>query len=695
MPRPSGCEGRTVAHCKTARMAPAHEQPREEDRSRQIEAELEAQLGALRTAVEDAVAAADTAAVGAARGNLVVALASLGSPEFDFEARFHFDRVEIVSGDSAPVAIAGSLLSGDVNGALDHVASVVASRAIDEAQLLKLTLSAVLRAGTACPELPWLKVLLGRICAAEERGATAVHLIRFLPQGGPTRADAAGVAAECVGALWEESLDLARGLIDMICRTLVEVDDQPLLATTADLLLQSLPPGHPTERNTLAFLMITSLNNSGEVAACVTAMHGLLDSLVMEAWDWGNFDLLVWIASVAGEAATTALGDSRAGLATDAVAVGDRAFGVVEQISRKDVGATDAELRDAEHRLSVAFSRAAAVARSLAQEATLEITKPDPAPAFRFRASDAVAATAPSSPGRSARISEARFLEECARVDWKAIPTPLEVDFGLDYRVEIPEAPGRISADVEFLVQLKSTSATPNKSGLLTVSIAPTTLKYWKSKVLPTLVVLFHHATDTFYTSWYFPALDDTTQQTFRFAREDEWDPITLQDDVQRYYRHVRAALASGGDWSVLSVMQSHCALLIKGLLMHPGIRRAALDPDAGDTGPNVDHLFLMLLSMHRRALCTPAPILSGQPDAADIVKLLRILDAIYRSWTVGGPQTSSDVRFEVVSTKMVFESAHDLLHVAVELDCALTSAIVAAQEARSAALSRPATQSE
>ena len=291
------------------------------------------------------------------------------------------------------------------------------------------------------------------------------------------------------------------------------------------------------------------------------------------------------------------------------------------------------------------------------------------------------------------------YFEECARVDWKAIPTPQEVDFGIDYRIEIPDSPGRTSADVEFLVQLKSTNAKPNKSGLLTVAIDATTLKYWKSKVLPTLVVLFHHPTNRFYTAWYLPALDDAAQRTFRFAHEDEWDPITLRADVQRYYKHVRAALASGGDWSLLSVLQFHCALLIKMMLLQPDVRRATLDPEADLSNAKVDQTFLILLSMHHRALCSPVPILAGQAIAADLLKLIRTLDAIVRSWTIAGPQRHSEVRLSIVATHRFFASCRDLLHVAVELDCALASAIVTAQESRAAALAsgagEPPSQSE
>lgn len=674
-------------------MTPAQREPHDAAAVRDIEEEL----SALRAALEDAIAGTDAAGTAAARTDLVIALAAFGSPEFDLEARFHISRLEGSLEISEFGAIAALLVSGDVRTALDNLASADDASVAGDPRLLKLAFSAILRMGTSCPELPWLTALVGRIPVPAERGAAAAQLIGFLPPGGHARADLANLAADCVAGLWLKSPEWARSLLDITCRSLIDANDQPLLALTANALVRSLPAGNPAERNTLGYLLITALLNSGDITASTTAMQGLLDTLSAEAWDRSNFDLLTSIASIAAEAATTALENGDGRVAAEAVAVADRAFGLVERISVPDVTETEAGHRDTKYRLSVAFSRVAAAARSLTQEITLEITRPQPPPAFRFTPGESGAEAMAISPARSARISEARFLEECARVDWKAIPTPLEVDYGLDYRIEIPDAPDRTSTDVEFLVQLKSTSAAPNASGFLTVSIDETTLKYWNSKVLPTLVVLFHHPADRFYTTWYFPALDDATQRTFRFAREDEWDPITLRTDVQRYYRHMRVALASGGDWSVLAVMQFHCALVIKLLLGHPDVRRAALDPDGDLSGAETENMlpFLFLLHMHHRALSAPAPILSGQPSAADIVKLLRILDAIVRSWTVAGPQTSDDVGFAIVATDLVFKSAHDLLHVAVELDCALASAIVEAQEARSAARYSAVTGSE
>lgn len=649
---------------------------------------IEEGLEAMRAILEDAVADGDSLAVAAARADLLIALASFSSPEFDLEARFHASRLDVDRASSKPAAIAALLVDGDVGTALRRLASANDTSIDDDRLLLRLAFSAVLRAGTSCPELPWLTALVGRIPDSAGRGATAAQLIRFLPPQGRARADVARIAAASVASLWATFPEVARSLLDMCCHALIDADDQPLLAVITNLLMASLPTGFPAERNTLGYLLITSLLNSGDLAAGTTAMEGLLVALEKDAWDLGNFDLLISIASVAAEAATTALAGGNTEVAAEAVAVADRALALVERVNASEVAETDAERQEAEHRLSVAFSRVAAVARSLTQDHKLEVRTTQPPPLFRFRSEEVGGVETAHSPARSARISEARFLEECARVGWKAIPTPLEVDFGLDYRVEIPDMPDRTSTDVEFLVQLKSTNALPNTSGLLTVAIDEATMRYWNSKVLPTLVVLFHHPTDTFYTSWYFPALAEGTQRTFRFAREDEWDPIRLRVDVQRYYQYVRAALASGGDWSMLAVMQFHCALLVKLLLQHRDVRRAALDPDADLRAATAEHMYLTLLRIHHRALSAPAPILAGEPTASEIVRLLQTLNASVRSWTLSGRQQSKEVEFAIVATQLFFESARDLVHVAVELNCALAAAIVDAQEVRSASQS-------
>lgn len=657
--------------------------------------DIEPAFARLRCALEDALSVhpPEASRVDHARADLLVNLVSFSTHEFDLEARFHADRLDTNACESTAVAIARSLVAGDTNAAFKQFAASAASADHPET-LLRLAFSALVRSGASCPELPWLKVLLARIQGVVTRGAAAAELIARVPAGSATRRDLATVTVECVAALWEESPAEAAWLTSTSCHALVDGDDQLLLAWTSAALLRSLPAGNTEERNTLGFLLVSSLQNSGDVAGSVKAMEDLLDALGSETWEPGNFSLLTSIAASAAQAGTTAINGTDIDLAMKAVALADRAFGMIEQHGWP-VEMADDDQRETQHTLNAKFSEVATTVRMIAEATSLEVAQPDPLPIFRFRDQAAEPSSVSHPPNRSARISEARFLEECARVDWKAIPTPLEIDYGIDYRVEIPDSPGKRSSDVEFLVQLKSTGVKPNRSGLLTVSIDEATLKYWKSKVLPTLVVLFHHQTDAFYTAWYLPALDDAMAKTFRFAREDEWDPITLQNDVRRYYTHVRAALASGGDWSVLSTAQLHCALLVKMMLSHEDVRRAALDDDADLGASEVDILFLTWFSMNHRALSSPLPILGGETDTENVARLMRTLNAIVRSWTLGGPQTSEAVSFHLVSRHGFWKSCRDMLHVAVELDCALCAAIVEAQERRAAALAGGSAEQE
>lgn len=377
---------------------------------------IEGEFGDLRSAVERAIAAytPGTAEVARARAKLAVALASLGSPEFDLEARFHIERIDETVDASPAVTIARSLLFGDTRRALADLAAAVASPDSDETELLKLTFSAVIRAGSTCPDLPWLKELLGRVVDPGQRGASAIQLIPFLPQNGRTRADMVEIAVACVSVLWQTSPEHASWLINATCRALVDVNDQALLATTAGALLRSLPAGTASERNTLGYLLMTSLNNAGDIAGSIEVMDGLLATLLTETWDGDNFRLLTRIASMAAEAATAALSSTANDLALAAVALANRAFGVIERTGM-DVVPED-ERPETQHTLNATFSQVLTVARSLSQNTSLEIKQPDPAPAFRFREESATTGpVAANSPGRSARISEARFLSRSAR----------------------------------------------------------------------------------------------------------------------------------------------------------------------------------------------------------------------------------------------------------------------------------------
>ena len=104
--------------------------------------------------------------------------------------------------------------------------------------------------------------------------------------------------------------------------------------------------------------------------------------------------------------------------------------------------------------------------------------------------------------------------------------------------------------------------------------------------------------------------------------------------------------------------------------------------------------MFLTWFGINLRALSSPLPILSGETETENVARLIRTLNAIVRSFTLGGPQVSEAISFHLVSNLGFWKSCRDMLHVAVELDCALGAAVVAAQERRAAAIAgNPAEQ--
>jgi Domain of unknown function (DUF4365) len=146
---------------------------------------------------------------------------------------------------------------------------------------------------------------------------------------------------------------------------------------------------------------------------------------------------------------------------------------------------------------------------------------------------------------QTARESEASFLLLIARLSWRAIPTPLEVDHGIDYRVEIVPADSEPSEHREILVQLKGTRRAFSRRGL-TVRVASETAAYWRAKLLPVMICLHHVPSDKFYYRWFDQEVRDGTKSVgITFAASDEFDADAVAAVSSRYYSAFRDVLAS------------------------------------------------------------------------------------------------------------------------------------------------------
>lgn len=94
---------------------------------------------------------------------------------------------------------------------------------------------------------------------------------------------------------------------------------------------------------------------------------------------------------------------------------------------------------------------------------------------------------------------------------WNDVKVPQERDYGLDYRIEAV-TDGQLRG-CEFLVQLKGTKAVPRGAASVPLSIPTTTLRYWKRKILPILVVLVDCTERKAYFCWFDKTLEVRNQQ--------------------------------------------------------------------------------------------------------------------------------------------------------------------------------------
>lgn len=167
------------------------------------------------------------------------------------------------------------------------------------------------------------------------------------------------------------------------------------------------------------------------------------------------------------------------------------------------------------------------------------------------------------------KIFEGLLSSQC----WNDVKIPQERDYGLDYRIEAV-TDGQLKG-CEFLVQLKGTKAVPPGSDSIPLSISTATLRYWKRKILPILVVLVDCTERKGYFCWFDKTLDISTQQgtqTIHISTRDQLDDLKLllalepyyaafvqelADDTKlRFYRHLFAQVNALSDVLLLTCMQ-------------------------------------------------------------------------------------------------------------------------------------------
>lgn len=165
---------------------------------------------------------------------------------------------------------------------------------------------------------------------------------------------------------------------------------------------------------------------------------------------------------------------------------------------------------------------------------------------------------------RTARIAEGLFQVVSAENGWLPTPTPLELDRGIDYRVEIPGPEGK-RPTLEFYVQLKGTNQAFDTNHVLDVRIEKRALEYWSAKLLPVLVVLVHNPTKTLYGKWFDGAIPDSAEsKSFKFSNAETLSKSLIERDVNAYFESMRAAIRRPESISGYGQLVSSVLLLVR-----------------------------------------------------------------------------------------------------------------------------------
>lgn len=142
--------------------------------------------------------------------------------------------------------------------------------------------------------------------------------------------------------------------------------------------------------------------------------------------------------------------------------------------------------------------------------------------------------------GREAEKLFEQFLDTASFLEHRI---PLERDYGLDYRIETIQA-GELQGH-EFYVQLKGTS-TPIQDDTISVPIDSRTIRYWKQKLAPVMLVLADVRSRRCYFQWIDKSIDvpgDKKQVSLHIPRENEWATARVLLSLRPYYEEWRIQL--------------------------------------------------------------------------------------------------------------------------------------------------------
>jgi hypothetical protein len=137
--------------------------------------------------------------------------------------------------------------------------------------------------------------------------------------------------------------------------------------------------------------------------------------------------------------------------------------------------------------------------------------------------------------------AEALFNSACTNLGWIVTKTPLESDFGIDFRVEPTSA--YVVEGIEFYAQVKGTSVTETTGLSQSIRISAKHAEYWRAKLLPVAVVHVNVTVSSIHYGWFNGSTRDSTQSSYQVKIDHEF-PVGLVTTLEKYYKAARAAAA-------------------------------------------------------------------------------------------------------------------------------------------------------
>lgn len=254
-----------------------------------------------------------------------------------------------------------------------------------------------------------------------------------------------------------------------------------------------------------------------------------------------------------------------------------------------------------------------------------------------------------SEPQIIARDAEKVFESLLSSGLWNDVKVPQERDFGLDYRVE-SIADGNLKG-CEFYVQVKGFSHIP-KAPAVPISVSTSTVRYWRNKILPILLVAIDCQRRLGYFAWFDRSTELPQEQktcTIRIPTDFELTDSRLQRSLEPYYSDFGAAFLEARRNTFYRKLFSDSVLMMHMLLQTNNNLLFAKGGPADERRRYLTHYFSVLsVFLHDVQLYRLGVDFTGNPIDESLAAQLQQIQVLHQRMHHGAAPQGSQTTFIV-----------------------------------------------